>query len=85
VSDSTADQSRRVAMLAAAAERAQLEGLPFPAPEGAQATGIYKLELAAETGSGGETTTRLALAAVLLLALVAGAVLSRRTAALVAG
>jgi putative membrane protein len=79
VNDATLDQTRRVAVLQAAAQRAIDEGLPFAAPVGATATAVYRLELASADGAAGRNATRTVLALVLLIGVgVAGVAGSRR-------
>jgi putative membrane protein len=85
VNDATAEQTRKVALLEAAAERARSDGLPFPAPDGATATAVYKLELAAADTTRSDQTTRVAVALVVLAAMGIGAALNRRAVRAIAG
>lgn len=85
VNDATIEQARKVATLKAASERARAEGLPYPAADGALATGVYRLDLASAEGETSDTTTRLLLALLVLAAMGAGAALTRKTARVVAG
>jgi putative membrane protein len=66
------DFGRRYALLAASADRAKTEGMPFGAPEGAAGATAYSLKLAGDTGAGGRSFGQL-VAALAAFALAIGA------------
>ncbi|GAB3931152.1 hypothetical protein GCM10029976_034490 [Kribbella albertanoniae] len=70
--DTALDFGRRYGMLAAAANRAKTEGMPYGAPEGAASATAYSLKLAGATGEGGRSWVRL-LAGLALFAVAVGA------------
>ncbi len=70
--DTALDFGRRYGMLAAAANRAKTEGMPFGAPVGAASATAYSLKLAGATGEGGRSWVRL-LAGLALFAVAVGA------------
>ncbi|MFB6719024.1 hypothetical protein ACFCV3_02645 [Kribbella sp. NPDC056345] len=70
--DTALDFGRRYGMLAAAANRAKAEGMPYGAPEGAASATAYSLKLAGATGEGGRSWVRL-LAGLALFAVAVGA------------
>ncbi|MFC0625214.1 hypothetical protein [Kribbella deserti] len=75
------DFGRRYAMLAASADRAKTESMPYGAPEGASGSTAYSLKLAGATGEGGRNFGRLIAAlAVFGLALGATGLIRRRFA-----
>ncbi len=70
--DTALDFGRRYGMLAAAANRAKTEAMPYGAPDGAASATAYSLKLAGATGEGGRSWIRL-LAGLALFAVAIGA------------
>ncbi|MFF1817847.1 hypothetical protein ACFVWG_11165 [Kribbella sp. NPDC058245] len=79
--DTALDFGRRYSMLAAAADRAKTESMPYGAPDGAASATAYSLKLAGATGEGGRSWIRL-LAGLALFGVAIGAasVIRRRVA-----
>ncbi|WP_328994776.1 hypothetical protein OG394_09735 [Kribbella sp. NBC_01245] len=75
------DFGRRYAMLAASADRAKTEAMPYGAPEGAASATAYSLKLSGATGEGGRNFGRLVAAlAVFAAALGLTGIIRRRFA-----
>ncbi|MFI5728840.1 hypothetical protein ACIA49_01890 [Kribbella sp. NPDC051587] len=70
--DTVLDFGRRYSMLAAAADRAKTESMPYGAPDGAASATAYSLKLASATGEGGRSWIRL-LAGLALFGVAIGA------------